>query len=248
MDWHEKQLNKVLRHAGDHRNNTTSGIRDLSCRTCYPVYETANEQFRNFWEWYQGITSARQFSGNAVTTFENLMRQNTENILEGRETYTINALMYSIQYQNNSGLTMTEIRARITNMIIVSEKFTRNMEEAAESYKTKSSGEECSSKENSPDKKESPKKTSPREISPNAEGSRINRKEVLEIEEKLKGFEELKDDDVEIWEEKSTEELFSKEEKKKWERDFELRRLKRLEKIENIDDLESVISEENPHS
>ena len=133
-------------------------------------------------------------------------------------------------------------------MTSVSEKFTRDMEEAAESYKTKSSGEESSSKENSPSKEESPKKTSPREISPKAEGSRINRKEVLEIEEKLKGFEELKDDDVEIWEEKSTEELFSKEEKEKWERDFELRRLKRLEKIENIDDLESVISEENPHS
>ena len=73
MDWQEKQLNKILRHTGDHRNNTTSGIRDLSCRTCYPVYETTNEQFRNFWEWYQEITSATQFSGNAVTTFENLM-------------------------------------------------------------------------------------------------------------------------------------------------------------------------------
>src|SRR5436305_3166898 len=249
MDWHEYQVNQSLRHANEHRNNNTLRTRDLSCRICYPVNEeTTDEKFRNFWGWYQGITSAERFSANAESVFEELMGKNLENIIEGRENFRINALIYSMGYRDNSGFFIKDIRARIVDMTSVSEKFTRDMEEATESYKTKSSGEEGSSKENSPDKKESPKKTSPREISPKAEGSRINRKEVLEIEEKLKGFEELKDDDVEVWKEKSTEELFSKEEKEKWERDFELRRLKRLEKIENIDDLESVISEENPHS
>src|SRR2546421_9155032 len=98
-------------------------------------------------------------------------------------------------YRNNSGFYKEDIRARIVDMTVVSEKFTRDMEEAAESYKTKSSEKESSSKENSPDKKESPKKTSPREISPKAEGSRINRKEILEIAEKLKGLEDFKNDD-----------------------------------------------------
>src|SRR2546421_290384 len=249
MNWHENQVNQSLRHANEHRNNMTPRTRDLSCRICYPVNEgTTDEKFKNFWGWYQGITSAERFSANAESVFEELMGKNLENIIEGRENFQINALIYSMGYRDNSGFSIKDIRARIVDMTSVSEKFTRDMEEAAESYKTKSSGEESSSKENSPSKEESPKKTSPREISPKAEGSRINRKEVLEIEEKLRGFEELKDNDVEVWEEKSTEELFSKEEKEKWERDFELRRLKRLEKIENIDDLESVISEENPHS
>src|SRR5436190_3133736 len=225
MDWHEKQLNKVLRHAGDHRNNTTSGIRDLSCRTCYPVYETANEQFRNFWEWYQGITSARQFSGNAVTTFENLMRQNTENILEGRETSTINALMYSIQYQNNSGLTMTEIRARITNMIVISEKFTRDMEEAAESYKTKSSEEESSSKE------ESPRKNSPeRSISTIRKGET----EKLEM---------VEDQDIKKWD-VSTEGIIDEDEIERMRLDIELRKLRRLERARSVEEIESIKSED----
>src|SRR5436190_7197565 len=249
MNWHENQVNQSLRHANEHRNNMTLKTRDLSCRICYPVNEeTTDEKFKNFWEWYQGITSAERFSANAESIFEELMGKNLENIIEGRENFQINTLIYSMGYRDNSGFSIKDIRARIVDMTSVSEKFTRDMEEAAESYKTKSSGEESSSKENSPSKEESPKKTSPREISPKAEGSRINRKEVLEIEEKLKGFEEFKDNDVEIWEEKSTEELFSKEEKEKLERDFELRRLKRTKKAENIDELESIKSEENPYS
>src|SRR5436305_8028824 len=249
MNWHENQVNQSLRHANEHRNNMTPRTRDLSCRICYPVNEeTTDEKFKNFWEWYQGITSAERFSANAESIFEELMGKNLENIIEGRENFQINALIYSMGYRDDSGFSIKDIRARIVDMTSVSEKFTRDMEEAAESYKTKSSGEEGSSKENSPDKKESPKKTSPREISPKAEGSRINRKEVLEIEEKLRGFEEFKDNDVEIWEEKSTEELFSKEEKEKLERDFELRRLKRTKKAENINELESIKSEENPYS
>src|SRR5436190_2833131 len=192
MDWHEYQVNQSLRHANEHRNNNTLRTRDLSCRICYPVNEeTTDEKFKNFWEWYQGITSAERFSANAESVFEELMGKNMENIIEGRE--------------NNS-------------------------------------------KENRPEKKETPKKTRPREISPKAEGSRINKKEILEIEEKLRGFEELKDNDVEIWEEKSIEELFSKEKKEKLERDFELRRLKRTKKAESIDELESIKSEENPYS
>src|SRR5947207_14363699 len=239
MNWHENQVNQSLRHANEHRNNVTPRTRDLSCRICYSVNEeTTDEKFRNFWGWYQGITSVERFSANAESVFEELMGKNLENIIEGRENFRINALIYSMGYRDNSGFSIKDIRARIVDMTSVSEKFTRDMEEAAESYKTKSSGEEGSSKENSPDKKESPKKTSPREISPKAEGSRINRKEVLEIEEKLRGFEELKDNDVEIWEEKSIEELFSKEKKEKLERDFELRRLKRTKKAESIDELE----------
>src|SRR5436190_5209334 len=195
MDWHEKQINQILRHAGDHRNNITSGIRDLSCRICYPVHETTNEQFKNFWEWYQGITSAERFSGNAVKTFENLMKRNTENILEGKETFMVNALMYSIQYQDNSELTMTEIRARITNMIVISEKFTRDMNEAAESYKTKSS-EENSSKE------ESPKENSPERNTSTTRKNETRKQETLE------------DQDVKEWN-VSTEKQIDKDEKEK---------------------------------
>jgi hypothetical protein len=131
MDWYENQVKQILKHENDHRNNITSGIKDLSCRICYPVnVERVNERFEKFWEWYQEITSAERFSGNAESVFEDLMGRNTENILEGRENFKINALIYSMKYRDNSGFTIKEIRARIINMIIISEKFTRDMDEA----------------------------------------------------------------------------------------------------------------------
>src|SRR5436190_9303781 len=147
MDWHEKQINQSLRHANEHRNNVILRTKDLSCRICYPVNEeTTDEKFKNFWEWYQGITSAERYSANAESVFGELMGKNMENIIEGRENFRIDALIYSMGYRDNSGFSKKDIRARIIEMTSVSEKFTRDMEEAAESYKTKSS------EENSPDK------------------------------------------------------------------------------------------------
>ena len=61
------------------------------------------------------------------------MGKNLENIIEGRENPQINRLIYSMEYHNNSGFSKEEIGARIKDMIVVSEKFTRDMEEAAES-------------------------------------------------------------------------------------------------------------------
>src|SRR5437762_10766211 len=88
MDWHEKQINQSLRHANEHRNNVTLRTKDLSCRICYPINEeTTDEKFRNFWKWYQGITSAERFSANAESVFEELMGKDMENIIEGRENF-----------------------------------------------------------------------------------------------------------------------------------------------------------------
>lgn len=150
MDWYEKQINQSLKHASDHRNNIEPRLKDLSCRVCYPINEESiNGDFNKFWEWYQGITSAETFSANAESVFKELMKKNTENILEGRENFRINALIYSIRYRNNSGFTIKDIRARIINMIIISEKFTRDMDEAAKSYKTNSSEEDSPKEESS---------------------------------------------------------------------------------------------------
>src|SRR5687767_2081661 len=103
MDWHEKQLNQILKHANAHRSNTHSRTNDLSCRICYPIdEESMNERFGEFWKWYQDITSAERFSAKTQETFEELMRKNSENILEGKENPRINALIYSVQYRNNS--------------------------------------------------------------------------------------------------------------------------------------------------
>src|SRR2546421_4599032 len=110
MNW---QVNQSLRHANEHRNNNTPRTKDLSCRICYPVNEeTTDEKFRNFWEWYQGITSAERFLENAKNVFEELMGKNMENIIEGRENPQINKLIYSIGYRNNSGFSKEDIRAR----------------------------------------------------------------------------------------------------------------------------------------
>jgi hypothetical protein len=231
MDWHEKQINQSLRHANEHRNNIELRTKDLSCRVCYPVNEELmSEDFNKFWEWYQGITSAEKFSAKAENIFKELMKKNTENILEGRENIRINALIYSIRYRNNSNFTVKDIRARIVNMIIISEKFTRDMEEAAESYKTNSS-KENSSKEGSPRKRDSPK----------IKGSKDFEKETLRT--KLEGSEE----NIEEWD-TSTEELMNEEEIKRRWRDIELRKLRKLEEAKDLEEIESIKSEENPYS
>src|SRR5437762_3152729 len=179
MDWHQKQTEQILRHAGDHRNHTRSGAHDLSCKICYPKGEEITDvRFQSFWDWYQDITSVQEFSGKTKEIFGKLMNRNQENIIEGRENPKINALIYSMRYQDNSGYSVTDIRARIMTMVAISEKFTRDMDEATRSCKTESS------KGSSPKKDGSPKGSSPK-----AEGSRINKEEIERKLEELTGSE-----------------------------------------------------------
>ena len=111
MDWHQNQTNQILRHAGDHRNHTRSGINDLSCKYCYPEEEITDERFQIFWDWYQEETSVQEFSEKTEEIFEKLMNTNQENIIEGRENAKINALIYSMRYRDNSRRSITEIRS-----------------------------------------------------------------------------------------------------------------------------------------
>ena len=124
-------------------------------------------------------------------------------------------------------------------MTSVSEKFTRDMEEAAESYKTKSSEEESSSKENSP-----------KETSSKIEGSKLNEKETLEMAEDLERLRTLREErnrDVKKWD-TSEDKILSDDKIDELRRETEMRRLRRMEKIKNVDELESIKSEENPYS
>ena len=110
MDWHQKQENQILRHAGDHRNHTRSGTHDLSCKICYPKREEeTDERFQLFWDWYQEVTTVQEFSGKTKEIFREIMSKNQENIIEGRENTRINALIYSMRYQNNSEFSITDI-------------------------------------------------------------------------------------------------------------------------------------------
>src|SRR6266513_2114062 len=133
-----------------------------------------DERFQSFWDWYQDITSVQEFYEKTKEIFGELMNKDQENIIEGRENPKINALIYSMRYQDNSGYSVTDIRARIMTMVAVSEKFTRDMNEATRSYKT-----------------ESPKGSSPK-----AEGNRINEEEV---EKKLEELKESEDQNIERW-------------------------------------------------
>src|SRR2546430_298845 len=197
MDWHQKQTEQILRHAADHRNHTRSRVNDLSCKICYPKEEEETDgRFQLFWNWYQETTTVQEFSGKTKEIFEELMSRNQENIIEGRENTKIQALIYSIRYQDNSGFSVTDIRSRIMTMTAISEKFTRDMDEATRSYKTESS------KENSPEKTGSPKESSPK-----AEGSQIKEKEVLEIEKQLEQLKKSEDQDVTPWNTSTTENL-----------------------------------------
>src|SRR5215204_1622920 len=77
MDWHQKQIDQILKHAGDHRNDTRSGAHDLSCRICYPNKEgTTDGRFQLFWDWYQGVTSVQGYSGKTQEIFGEIMSRN----------------------------------------------------------------------------------------------------------------------------------------------------------------------------
>src|SRR5438045_9786091 len=161
------------------RNNTKPGEHYLPCKICLPREgEITDERFQSFWDWYQDITSVQEFSGKTKEIFGELMNKNQENIIEGRENPKINALIYSMRYQDNSEFSVIDIRARIMTMVAISEKFTRDMDEATRSYKTESS------KGSSPKKEGSPKGSSPK-----AEESRINEEEVEKKLEELTGSE-----------------------------------------------------------
>jgi len=211
MDWHQKQENQILRHAGDHRNHTRSRTHDLSCKICYPKKEEeTDERFQLFWDWYQEVTTVQEFSGKTKEIFKEIMSKNQENIIEGKENTRINALIYSMRYQNNSEFSITDIRARIMTMTAISEKFNRDMDEATRSYKTESS------KDNSPEKEESPKRNSPK-----AEGSKINEKEVMEIQKEL---EKLENQEIEKWD-TSTGKTIDDDEMERMRLELELRRI-----------------------
>src|SRR6266480_1819617 len=229
MNWHQKQTNQILRHAGDHRNHTRSGTHDLSCKICYPKREEeTDKRFQLFWDWYQEVTTVQEFSGKTKEIFREIMSKNQENIIEGRENTRISALIYSMRYQDNSGFLITDIRARIMTMTAVSEKFTRDMDEATRSYKTESS------KDNSPEKEESPKRNSPK-----VEGSKINEKEVLEIQKEL---EKLENQEIEKWD-TSTGKMIDDDEMERMRLNLELRRIRRMERAKSIDEVESIKSE-----
>ena len=211
MDWHQKQTDQILRHAGDHRNNTRSGTHDLSCKVCYTKEEEiTDERFQSFWNWYQDITSVQEFSGKTKEIFGEIMSRNQENIIEGKENAKINKLIYSMRYRNNSGFSITDIRARIMTMTTISEKFTRDMDEATRSYKTESS------KDDSPEKEESPKRNSPK-----TEGRKTNEEKVLEIQREL---EKLEEQEIKKWD-TSTENLIDDDEMERMRLDIEFRRI-----------------------
>src|SRR5687767_6549848 len=155
MDWHEKQIKQILRHIDRHRRNERNFSKEQTCKICYPVDETEiDEQFDEFWKWYKMSMDAEEFSGKTVSIFNELMTRNLDNIVEGAENVKINGLIWSIKYRRKPDFTVKELRARIVNMIAVSEKFTRDMEDAIDSYKTKSSRN--GTEENSPERKGSP--------------------------------------------------------------------------------------------
>ena len=148
MDWHETQIKQILQHADKHRRSERNFGKEQTCKICYPVDENGiTEQFQEFWKWYSGIVDTQEFSGKTITIFGELITRNLDNIVEGRENVRVNSLIWSIKYRRKPDFTIKEIRARIVTMIMISEKFTRDMDEAVDSYKTKSN------RNNSPEEK-----------------------------------------------------------------------------------------------
>src|SRR2546423_23354 len=119
---------KQMRYGTSRQRKRVNALKELAKDGIIKL-ET-DERFQLFWDWYQEVTTVQEFSGKTKEIFKEIMSKNQENIIEGRENTRINALIYLMRYQNNSGFSITDIRARIMTMTAISEKFTRDMDEA----------------------------------------------------------------------------------------------------------------------
>src|SRR6266496_3013530 len=143
---------------------------DTSCTICYAPRRKTTEKFKQFWEWYQDIIPAVEYSGATEQNFDRLIREENEK----KSVVLVNQLIESVRYNLRPRLILLQIKSEILTILVASERFTLSWEEALFNYQALvESQSDKSNKNSSPELQVSPKRKSPeqksRESSPPVE-------------------------------------------------------------------------------
>ena len=116
-------------------SHDTKTANDHSCGECYPVTTAENEIFKRFWELYQEIIpEAIGFSSKTVENLEGFLEEgedfeakkwnnNKKNIMKSK----IKKLIGSIRYSRSPTYTSEQIREKVYEIVIISNKFEKTV-------------------------------------------------------------------------------------------------------------------------
>src|SRR6266496_5328520 len=128
---------------------------DTSCTICYTPRRKTTEKFKQFWEWYQDIVLAVEYSGATEQYFDRLIREENEK----KSVVLVNWLIESVKYNLKPKLTLLQIKSEILIILVASEHFTLPWEEALFNYQALvDSQSDKSNKDSSPELQVSPKR------------------------------------------------------------------------------------------
>src|SRR6266542_6729730 len=90
---------------------------DTSCTVCYTQRRKSTEKFDQFWEWYQDIVPAVEYSGATEQFFDRLIIEKNEK----KSVVLVNRLIESVRYNLKSRLTLLQIKSEILTILVTSE-------------------------------------------------------------------------------------------------------------------------------
>src|SRR6266496_1629311 len=154
----KKRTHKFETHEKQWREYTI----DTSCTICYTPRRKTTEKFRQFWEWYQDIVPAVEYSGATEQYFDRLIREENEK----KSVVLVNRLIESVRYNLKPRLTLLQIKSEILTILVASKRFTLPWEETLFNYQVLvDSQSDKSNKNSSPELQVSPQHKSPKQKS-----------------------------------------------------------------------------------
>ncbi len=135
---------------------------DTSCKICYTPRRKTTEKFKQFWEWYQDIIPAVEYTGATEQYFDRLIREENEK----KSVVLVNQLIESVRYNLKPILTLLQIKSEILTILVASKRFTLSQEETLFNYQALvESQSDKSNKNSSPELQVSPQRESPKQKS-----------------------------------------------------------------------------------
>ncbi len=101
-----------------HEKQWREYIVDTSCTICYAPRRKTTEKFKQFWEWYQDIIPAVEYSGATEQYFDRLIREENEK----KSVVLVNRLIESIRYNLKPRLTLLQIKSEILTILVASKR------------------------------------------------------------------------------------------------------------------------------
>src|SRR6266542_1377353 len=118
---------------------------DTSCTICYTLRRKTTKKFKQFWEWYQDIVPAVEYSGATEQYFDRLIREENKK----KSVVLVNWLIESVKYNLKPRLTLLQIKSEILTILVASKHFTLPWEETLFNYQALVDSQSDKSKKNS---------------------------------------------------------------------------------------------------